>query len=374
MTEITTWVEAIEQTRERFLQIAPQEIKFETEKGFAVQILKNNDYLMMVGKNHPNSLNQAIINVAAIGLSLNPAEKQAYLISRTVKTEINGKPVYQSRIFLEPSYMGLIKLATDSGSIKWVQAYPVYSNDEFVFNGAGEKPTHKFNAFAKDRGDFVGVYCVAKTADGDYLTAIMDSDQVNSIRDRSESWKAHMKDKSKSAGPWGSDFVEQAKKSVIRQAFKTWPRTNLNRMATAVEISNDNEGFEPILSSPNLGDYTAEMKEYFDSLIEKGDALRMFVFQVKTNEQNESTFTNLYHSFEKGQKGKYQKVIDDLIAKGYNIISDIRVALNDAINADDDVGVQENISGFDADTVDVILSGINPSVAAEIKRIAEINQ
>jgi recombination protein RecT len=368
--EISTWVDAIEKTRERFLQIAPTEMKFETEKGFAVQILKNNDYLMTVAQNHPNSLMQAVTNVAAIGLSLNPAEKQAYLISRTVKTEIDRKTVYQSRIFLEPSYMGLIKLATDSGSIKWVQAYPVYSNDEFVFNGAGEKPSHKFNAFAKDRGEFVGVYCVAKTADGDYLTAIMDSDQVNSVRDRSESWKAHVKDKSKNAGPWGSDFTEQAKKSVIRQAFKTWPRTSLNRMATAVEISNDNEGFGPILTSPNLGDYTAEMKSYFDELIQKGDALRMFVFQVKTNDQNESIFTNLYHSFEKGQKGKYQKVIDDLIARGYNIVSDIRVALNDAINIDDDQGVKENIIDFDKDTIDVILSGINPSIAAEIKKIA----
>lgn len=366
MTEVTTWVDAIEKTKERFLQIAPAEMKFETEKGFAVQILKNNDYLMTVAQNHPVSLMQAVTNVAAIGLSLNPAEKQAYLIPRSVK----GEKGYVTKIFLEPSYMGLIKLATDSGSIKWVQAYPVYASDEFMFMGAGEKPAHKFNPFdaADKRGAFVGVYCVAKTVDGDHLVAMMSAEQVESIRDRSEQWK-----KSKS-GPWATDFIEQAKKSVIRQAFKTWPRTNLHRMAAAVEISNDNEGFEPILTSPNLGDYTAEMKEYFDSLIEKGDALRMFVFQVKTNEQNESTFTNLYHSFEKGQKGKYQKVIDDLIAKGYNIISDIRVALNDAINADDDVGVQENISGFDADTIDVILSGMNPNVAAEIKRIAEINQ
>lgn len=365
MTEITTWVDAIEKTKERFLQIAPAEMKFETEKGFAVQILKNNDYLMTVAQNHPVSLMQAVTNVAAIGLSLNPAEKQAYLIPRSVK----GEKGYVTKIFLEPSYMGLIKLATDSGSIKWVQAYPVYSGDEFVFTGAGEKPTHKFNAFAKDRGEFVGVYCVAKTVDGDYLTAIMDSDQVNSIRDRSEAWKNHMQDKTKSAGPWGSDFIEQAKKSVIRQAFKTWPRTNLHRMAAAVDISNDNEGFEPILTSPNLGDYTAEMKQYFDGLIENNDALRMFVFQCKTNENNEQAFNNLYHSFEKGQKGKYQRVIDDLIHRGYNIVADIRVALCDAINVDDDLAVKENIEGLDKDSIDVVLSGMEPNIAHEIRKI-----
>jgi recombination protein RecT len=369
--EITTWVDAIEKTRERFLQIAPTEMKFETEKGFAVQILKNNDYLMTVAQNHPVSLMQAVTNVAAIGLSLNPAEKQAYLIPRSVK----GDKGYVTKIFLEPSYMGLIKLATDSGSIKWVQAFVVYSNDEFMFVGAGEKPVHKFNPFqpVEKRGEFIGVYCIAKTADGDHLTNMMSAEQIFDIRDRSESWKSFKAGKVKSGGPWQTDFAEQAKKTVIRQGFKTWPRTNLNRMAAAIEISNDNEGFEPILTSPNLGDYTAEMKEYFDGLIENGDALRMFVFQVKTNDQNESIFTNLYHSFEKGQKGKYQKVIDSLIARGYDIVSDIRVALNDAINADDDMAVKENIIDFDKDTIDVILSGINPGIAAEIKKIAEIN-
>jgi recombination protein RecT len=243
-----TIVEAINGTEERFHAIAPAAIRFEAEKGFAVQLLKNNEYLMSVAQNHPQSLQQALTNVAAIGLSLNPAEKQAYLITRTVSVNVNGQKKYQTRIFLEPSYMGLIKLATDSGSIKWVQALPVYSNDEFTFMGVGVKPEHKFNPFAKpdDRGEFIGVYCVAKTSDGDFLPTMMSAEQVHSIRDRSESWKAYKAGKAKSGGPWESDFIEQAKKTVIRNAFKTWPRSDLNRMAHAVDLSNINEGFEPI--------------------------------------------------------------------------------------------------------------------------------
>jgi len=330
-----------------------------------VKSQEDNEFLMKVAENHPVSLQQAITNVAAIGLSLNPAEKLAYLIPRSVSTTINGKKVYQQRIFLEPSYMGMIRLATDSGSIKWVQAYAVYSNDEFVFTGAGEKPIHKFNAFAKtsDRGHFVGVYCVAKTDDSDYLVNLMDEEKVNSIRDRSESWKGSQ------SGPWKTDYIEQAKKTVIRQAFKTWPRTDLHRLATAVDISNDNEGFEPILTSPNLGDVTIDSKEYFDSLIEKNDALGMYVFQVISNEKSDSSLTNLYHSFEKGQKGKYQRVIDDLINRGYNTVCDIRLGLVGALSCDDPSGVIELLDSLTKDEIDVISSGIEPALRYEVAKI-----
>lgn len=367
MSEITTWVEAIEKTKERFLQIAPTQMKFETEKGFAVQILKNNDFLMKAAQGNPVSLQQAITNVAAIGLSLNPAEKQAYLIPRTVKSGDK----YVTKVLLEPSYMGMIKLATDSGSVKWVQAYVVYSNDEFMFTGAGEKPAHKFNPFQSEekRGEFIGVYCVAKTADGDYLTNMMSAEQVHNIRDRSESWKSFQAGKVKSGGPWQTDFYQQAKKTVIRQAFNTWPRTNLYRLAAAVDISNENEGFEPILTSPNLGDVTIDSKEYFDSLIEKNDALGMYVFQVISNEKSDSSFTNLYHSFEKGQKGKYQRVIDDLINRGYNTVCDIRLGLVEALSRDDPSGVIELLDSLTKDEIDVIASGIEPALHYEVTKI-----
>ena len=331
MTTELTWVQAVEDTQERFAAIAPAQMRFEAEKGFAIQILKNNDYLMGIAKSHPQSLQQALTNVAAIGLSLNPALKEAYLISRTVK----AGDKYQTRIFLEPSYMGMIKLATDTGSIKWVQAYPVYANDTFTFMGAGEKPEHKFNAFAKleQRGEFVGVYCVAKTADNDYLVGLMNAEQVYSVRDRSESWKSYVAGKTKAQGPWGTDFVEQAKKTVIRQSYKTWPKTDLNRLSEAVNISNENEGFDFIQTSPALGQYTAETKEYFDQLITNSDALNMFIFQHSL--QDESVFTNLYHSFERGQKGKYQAIVKDLCDKGFSLFSDIKDQICDAYNTGD---------------------------------------
>lgn len=334
--------EAVDATLERFTSIAPTGISFDAEKGFAMQLLANNDFLKKAAIANPVSLQQAITNVAAIGLSLNPAERQAYLITRNVKV---GQNQWQTRVFLEPSYMGLAKLATDSGSIKWVQANVVYQNDAFEDNGPGEKPTHKYQAFAKkeDRGDFVGVYCVAKTVDGDYLTTIMPAEEVIGIRNRSEAWKAKVKaeaqNKSRSGGPWETDFNEQAKKTVVRRAFKMWPRTNLHRMAQAVHMSNENEGFEPIVTSPNIGTYTAEQKQYFDQMLEKSDALGMYVFQRTL--ADDGIFTNLYHSFEKGQKGKYQRVVDELLRNGQKLLDEYVQSLADAVSSSDDAKVQE---------------------------------
>ncbi|TNP50108.1 recombinase RecT, partial [Escherichia coli] len=87
----------------------------------------------------------AIINVAAIGITLNPASKLAYLVPR------------DGMVCLDISYMGLLHLAQSTGSIKWGQCKLVYSNDTYESNGLDSAPTHKYNAFG-ERGSIVGGY------------------------------------------------------------------------------------------------------------------------------------------------------------------------------------------------------------------------
>lgn len=341
--------DVIQKTEERFNLIAPAHMKYAAEKGFAIQILKGNAYLMKVANEAPESLQQAITNVAAIGLSLNPAEKLAYLIPRNIKIADNK---WQTRIFLEPSYMGMLRLATDSGSIKWAQAACVYAKDKFIDNGSGERPTHVYEVFSKDRGEFVGVYCVARTQFDDYLTATMTAEEIHGIRDRSEGWKAWIE--KKRSCPWVTDFNEQAKKTVIRRAFKTWPRTDERRMqmlASAVELSNQNEGFEPIITSPEIRDYTAEQKAYFDQLITNNNKLEMFVFLTTIDE---SVRNNLYHSFDKGKKGKYQQIVDELYKNGAAIMIDIVDAIEECAKTGDDLGVQNNAEGLSIDAMNIL--------------------
>lgn len=347
----------IDRTESDFSAIAPSGMSFKAERGFAMMHLMNNDYLMGVAQKNPISLAQSIRNVAAIGLSLNPAKKQAYLIPRNVKQ--GGQWV--SKIFLEPSYMGMCDLATGIGTIAWIQARCVYANDAFVDNGPGLLPTHTYDAFAKtaDRGEFIGAYCVAKTKGGDFLTTTMNAEQIFLIRGKSETYK-----KSQS-GVWVDHFEEQAKKTVVRNAFKMWPKgEHMDRLEQAVHISNENEGFEPMITEPKVGYYTADQKKYFDTLLEKSDAIGMFTFQ-STIEEN--TFNNLYHSFPKGKKGQYQRVVADLLRNGSSLVSDCVTAIKDGAHQGDDVAIMEIIEDMSDDTINVIIGRLSPSEVSIIQ-------
>lgn len=219
----------INNAKEAFEQIAPADINFQKEAGFAMQLLEANSFLMSTASQSKDSLRNALTNVAAIGLSLNPATKLAYLVPR-------GK-----RVCLDISYIGLVKLATDSGSILWVQAQIVRKEDSFTMNGPGKEPTHSFNPFSADRGDIVGAYCVAKTKDNEYLTEVMSIDELLDIRDRTEAYKAYAAKKTQTC-PWISDMTEMMKKTVIKRGSKLWTKTN--RFASAVRILDEHEGID----------------------------------------------------------------------------------------------------------------------------------
>ncbi|MCR4301925.1 MAG: recombinase RecT [Sulfuricaulis sp.] len=230
--------------REAFASVlVDRSISFEREAEFAIQAISANDYTVKVARECPQSVVDATTNVAAIGISLNPAKKQAYLVPR------------KGRICLDISYMGLMDLAMDTGSIKWGQARIVYATDVFELNGLDREPTHRFQPFAKDRGETVGAYCVVKTADGDYLTEAMSADEINAIRDRSEAWKSFMDKKAKSC-PWATDWGEMAKKTVVKRASKYWPKTE--RLDQAIHYLNT-EGGEGLAKIEHVDNCPADL-------------------------------------------------------------------------------------------------------------------
>lgn len=209
-------------TREHFERIAGGALNFEREAGFAIQVISNNDYTLRIAQENRQSVINAVTNVAAIGISLNPAKRQAYLVPR------DGK------VCLDISYMGLLDLAIQSGSIMWGQAELVFKADRFELQGFDRPPLHNRDPFATDRGDIVGVYVVVKTRDGDYLTTCMNISEVFDIRDRSSAWKAWIEKKKKC--PWVTDEGEMIKKTVIKRAYKLWPKTD--RLDQAVHFLN----------------------------------------------------------------------------------------------------------------------------------------
>lgn len=202
--------------------LTDKSLNFEREAEFAIQTLQNNDYALKLAANSRQSVINAVTNIAAIGISLNPAKRQAYLVPR------DGK------ICLDISYMGLMDLAMATGSIMWAQAELVYANDAFALNGFDKPPTHTYNPFSKDRGEVVGVYVVVKTHTGDYLTTCMSRDDIDGIMNRSQSVK------SGKSSPWKTDYGEMAKKTVVKRAYKYWPKTD--RLDKAIHHLNTDGG------------------------------------------------------------------------------------------------------------------------------------
>lgn len=207
--QVATIANEIYAARDSFASVlTDRTLNFEREAEFAIQTITGNDFAMKIAMSNKQSVFNAVTNIAAIGISLNPAKRQAYLVPR------DGK------ICLDISYMGLMDLAMATGSIKWAKAEIVYQQDSFALNGFDKPPTHTYSPFSRDRGEVAGVYVVVKTADGDYLTDCMSRDEIDAIMNRSQSVK------SGKSSPWKTDYNEMAKKTVVKRAYKYWPKTD----------------------------------------------------------------------------------------------------------------------------------------------------
>lgn len=208
----------------KFVRIADRHklVTWAEESQFALQAVEKNPEL---AKCDPVTVQDAIINVAAVGLTLNPVHQYAYLVP-----EFN-KNANRKECQLRISYKGLIKIATDSGAVKWVKADVIHKNDTFVYKGPNVMPDIAMHPF-EDRGDPVGVYCVAKTHDDEYLID-------------TAPWADVMKAKAaaKTQYVWNAWESEMAKKFAIKRASKQWPKTDrTERLSTAVNVVNEAEG------------------------------------------------------------------------------------------------------------------------------------
>lgn len=200
--------------------LSDQSITWRKEQQFAIQAFQKNDYLAKVAMANPSSAQNAIINVAAIGITLNPAAKLAYLVPR------------DGGVHLDISYMGLLHLAQVSGAIQWGQCKLVYASDTYESNGLDSAPTHKYNAFG-DRGAVVGGYCTVKTEQGDYLTEEMSLAEIKQVETSSKAKN----------GPWKNWWDEMARKTIVKRASKYWPRVERLDMAVHHLNTDGGEGF-----------------------------------------------------------------------------------------------------------------------------------
>lgn len=111
-------------------------------------------------------------------------------------------------------YQGMLDLARNGGVHATVHA--VFVGDEFQFvEGTEERITHIPNLDTERiEENFRYAYVVSKFADGHVSHTVMNKKEIDAVRRRS---------KAGGSGPWVTDYVEMAKKTVVRRAAKNWP-------------------------------------------------------------------------------------------------------------------------------------------------------
>jgi recombination protein RecT len=294
--------------QQHFQQVVTgSDVEWAKESQFAIQALQKNEYLAKVAWGNQASLQNAIINVAAVEISLNPALKHAYLVPR------------DGMVCLDISYMGLLHLAMADGAIVWGQSKLVYSNDTYTNNGIDKAPTHKQNTFG-DKGDIVGCYCTVKLKSGDYITEEMDIEALSKVKGTSKS----LQGKGAKYSPWNTFPEEMMRKTVVKRASKYWP--SCERLRTAVDVINEHEGLETEHQKDEaLNDKRSQDVDKLNNMLESGDYFNFFPF-LQTRE--ETTQARFYASFAKGEvtssKEKARNLQNTGIEEWKSIVSDVK--------------------------------------------------
>lgn len=211
---------------------ASNELSFTKEASFASQIINASPTL---DKCTMESKLMAVLNVAQIGLSLNPALNLCYLVPKYK----NG---WQCVLF--PSYQGLVKLITDTGAVENIYAHTVHKNDIFEYSlGTDVSINHK--PAIKDRGEIIASYAVAVLKDGRKQIELIDREELDYIREKSDSYKSYKEGKAKQS-PWVDWHGEQCRKTVIKRMFKYLPKTkDYARISQAIEVDNSDYTLDP---------------------------------------------------------------------------------------------------------------------------------
>lgn len=238
---------------------APKYLDPDRMAAIAISACQRNPDLMQCT---PQSILLCLISAAELGLEVGGQTGLSYLVP------FDNKHTKKKEAALIVGYKGYIHLALESGKVAKIEARPVREEDEFDIDlGAGpvsHKPKIKRIAREDENGneikdipfpvDFIGCYAVATLADGKtFVTDWMDEADIDRIRRRAKS----------ASGPWSTDPLEMARKTVVRRLAKYLPiNPKLAKAAAIEDAAEDGRGAEGMRDiTPDIGDILPEEPE-----------------------------------------------------------------------------------------------------------------
>lgn len=152
----------------------------------------------------------AMMTAASMGIL--PNGRDGHLIPRW-----NGK-TQRTECTFQPDYKGIVGLIRRNDQVADVYAVNVHKNDTFkITQGLHRDIIHEPD-YTRDRGEIIGVYAVILFKSGLSTWEFLPRAEVEAIRARSDSWKAHV-----SKGydtPWKTDEGEMFKKTALKRVSK----------------------------------------------------------------------------------------------------------------------------------------------------------
>ncbi len=222
---------AILSAKKEFIAITGKAI-WERESKFAMMRFNMSTNALELRHCEPESIKQAVLNIAHTGVTLNPIFQEAYFIAR------------DNRLFLDFTYKGLIRIATSEGTITSLSAGVVYTWDKLTFSqGTKSFLNHIPNMDPPKDPDEIArnpkliweylkcAYAIATFPNGQESFVVLPKWKLL------KTWQGIEKSAINEAFP-----EEWIRKTVVRYFSKTLPHAQ--RLVTATSILNEHEGIK----------------------------------------------------------------------------------------------------------------------------------
>lgn len=215
----------------KFIENARNSNAFFAEAIYAQNAVANNEKLASIAINNSASFKTAFLQLATTSLTLDPAQKLAYLVPR------------DGRVILDVSYLGLVKMAIEANMCRNLIVDLVFEKDDFKYQGRRTPPIHDYDPFADigdiiidlsdkgsigERGNFRGVYVDYMLNDNSHLVFFITRRDISAARKKSVAW-IYAKNPTSS---WHTFPVQMIRKTAIKSSIHLLPNANQTIMRT----------------------------------------------------------------------------------------------------------------------------------------------
>lgn len=220
-SQIATISKLFEERRTKLAEVLPRHLSADRLIKVALNCIAKTPKLLECSA---SSLVQCLATAAELGLEPGGVLGHLYLVpfddrkaQKTLCTAIIG-------------YKGFIELARRSGQLEQIEAHVVFGGESFQVE-YGLNPIFKHvPTLTGERGEPLFVYMLARLKGGAVHVEVMTLPEVNAVRARSRSGEY---------GPWKTDFLEMARKTVVRRGMKYLPLSPDDRLTRALEVDDE---------------------------------------------------------------------------------------------------------------------------------------